>query len=178
MNCQKKYVLTGAPGSGKSSILLSLEQKDEHIIREAAEDYIKLKQSQGVFEPWLDESFQENILELQLRREARVPEYAKRVFIDRGILDGQAYLGKNFATYQRIESLADKVKYDGVFMIDPLRTTETNGFRRENRDEAQRLAERLYNIYQKHGYNIEIVPADNLNDRVDQILKTLESYKK
>ena len=44
---QKKYVLSGGPGSGKSSILLGLEQLGEYIVREAAEDYIKYKQAQG-----------------------------------------------------------------------------------------------------------------------------------
>ena len=46
----KKYILTGGPGSGKSSILLGLEQQGETIIREAAEDYIKHQQAQGILE--------------------------------------------------------------------------------------------------------------------------------
>ncbi|MEA3514516.1 MAG: AAA family ATPase [Nanoarchaeota archaeon] len=34
-------MLTGGSGSGKSSIILALEQQGEFVIREAAEDYIK-----------------------------------------------------------------------------------------------------------------------------------------
>lgn len=47
----KKYVITGGPGTGKSSIILALEKKGEHIVHEAAEDFIKLQQARGIKEP-------------------------------------------------------------------------------------------------------------------------------
>ena len=69
----QKYVLTGGPGSGKSSIILALEMQEEYVIREAAEDYIRLRQAQGQPQPWTEADFQDRILDIQMQREARIP---------------------------------------------------------------------------------------------------------
>lgn len=43
----KKYVLTGGPGAGKTSLLIYLEILGELTIREAAEDLIRYQQALG-----------------------------------------------------------------------------------------------------------------------------------
>jgi len=84
----KLYVLTGGPSAGKSSILLGLEYlRKETVVREAAEDVIKLHQSLGNPRPWELGDFQDRILQLQLQRENSLPNI-ERVFLDRGTLDG------------------------------------------------------------------------------------------
>ena len=79
----QKYILTGAPGSGKSSIILELERRGEYVVREAAEDVIKLAQAKGVEKPWINPGFQKEILRFQIQREQRIHPDAKRAFIDR-----------------------------------------------------------------------------------------------
>jgi predicted ATPase len=113
----KKYVLTGGPGTGKSSIILSLEAKGEYVIREGAEDYIRLRQAAGAKTPWTEPDFQDRILDLQLQREARVPKGATRVFIDRGVADGLAYAKEGTETYKRIEDAGKITRYDKIFSI-------------------------------------------------------------
>ena len=61
----RKYILTGGPGSGKSSILLELRSRGNTIVREAAEDVIRLEQARGNTKPWELPEFQRKILELQ-----------------------------------------------------------------------------------------------------------------
>ena len=113
----QRYVLTGGPGSGKSSIILALEQQGESIIREAAEDYIKLRQAQGQETPWIEPDFQDRILDLQIQRELRIPLFAERVFIDRGLADGMAYEVEGRKTYERIKAETNKTKYEQIFII-------------------------------------------------------------
>lgn len=171
----KKYILTGGPGTGKSSIILALEQQGEYVIREAAEDYIRLRQAQGQPEPWTEPNFQDKILELQLQREEKIPIGTKKVFIDRGILDGLAYYqiaGKE-PSEQMIHAMR-KVKherpYEKIFLIKNLGTCEKNEIRRENITEAIRLEKLQEQNYMLLGYEIMRIHSGSLKERVEKIM--------
>lgn len=170
----KKIVLTGGPGTGKSAILLALENKGNYIVREAAEDWIKLRQAQGQPMPWVESDFQEQILELQLVRELLIPEQAKRAFIDRGVADGLAYATPGTKTYQEILGATKIMKYDQVYLIENLGFTEKTGVRRENNQEAIEIGNRLEQVYRSLGYNPIRIPAGPLEQRINHIIETLE----
>jgi len=165
----KKIVLTGGPGTGKSSIILALENLGEYTIREAAEDWIKYRQAYGIKEPWLEENFQDNILELQLLRESRIPEKATKLFIDRGIADGLAYATPGTTIYERIKCAAEKTRYDKIFLIEHLEETEKTEVRRENHEEALRIGDKLEKVYSELGYHITRIEKAPLSKRVQQV---------
>jgi predicted ATPase len=48
------YVLTGAPGAGKTAILRLLEVSGYPVVEEAATDVIALGSALGRAEPWRD----------------------------------------------------------------------------------------------------------------------------
>ena len=164
----KKYILTGGPGSGKSSILLELEARGEHIIREASEDVIKRYQSRGIKKPWEKPDFQKEILKLQIQRESRIDKNIERVFVDRGIPDGLAYAKQGTDTYAEIRG--EIRHYDGIFLIENLGQTETNEIRREDQEEALELELKLKEIYLSEGYSIMKIPVDSVEDRANLIL--------
>ena len=167
----KKYILTGAPGCGKSSIAQRLDIRyGEHVIREAAEDYIRMRQAEGQKQPWTDSDFQQKILELQIQRDARVPKDAARVFIDRGYEDGLAYSSEKALT-ENIRKAGGS--YTKVFLIENLGSTNTNEVRRENHEEAMRLEKRFEEIYKAKGYEVVRIPSTGLAERVQKILEEL-----
>ncbi len=166
----QKYILTGAPGSGKTSLILALEQRGEYVLREAAEDYIRYCQAHGQKEPWKENDFQDKILELQLLREARLP-LTGRVFLDRGIPDGMAYAQQTTEIYKRILAEAKKVCYSKIFFIDVMDIRETTTVRRENTAEALSLALRLKEAYISLGYTPVCIPPGTLEERVGLILE-------
>lgn len=168
-----KIVLTGGPGSGKSSLLLTLEKEGEYIIREAAEDHIKYMQAKGCKEPWKDPDFQKDILELQILRESKVPDSAKRVFIDRGLYDGLAYVDKGSELYRKILDEASKMEYEKIFLVESLDTVVNTGVRREDYSEAIELGKKLEDIYKEVGYEIIKVPATTIESRLDVIKQCL-----
>ena len=169
----RKYVLTGGPGTGKSSIILALEMKGDYVIRESAEDYIKLRQAQGQQEPWTEPNFQDRILKLQIQREARIPSDAKRVFIDRGLADGLAYESKGTKTYEKIRKETEKVMYEKVFLIEPIGSTEKTEVRRENHEEAVKIGEKLNQLYKKLGYQPIKINSGHLEERVQEIMQKI-----
>jgi len=79
------YVLTGAPGSGKTAILRQLEQDGFIVVEEAATDVIALAHADGEAEPWASPGFADRIVALQLRRErlAAASHGCAPVFFDR-----------------------------------------------------------------------------------------------
>jgi len=169
-----KIVLTGAPGSGKSSTIRILEYDyGERTIAEAAEDMIKTLRKRGYEKPWELSDFQDQILDLQLQREQKVEQLEGRVFIDRGILDGLAYhqlRGQNEAMKWAIENA--RGRYSRVFLIEREKgRVEKNGIRFENEDEAQRLQDLQYQNYTNAGYNVKRIPWLTPEERARMIIK-------
>jgi predicted ATPase len=170
----KRYVLTGGPGTGKSCILQALEARGEHTIKEAAEDHIKLRQAQGQPEPWTEADFQDKILELQVQREERVHPEAERVWIDRGVADGLGYAEPGTETYERILEEAKKRHYDKIFLVESLDHTKKTKIRREDREEAQKLGDKMKEVYLSLGYELITIPDGPLEERIGRVLEETE----
>jgi predicted ATPase len=78
------YVLTGAPGAGKTAIVRQLELDGHRVVEEAATDVIALQQAIGDPEPWTHAAFIDAIVGLQLQRQqAAEATAADIVFFDR-----------------------------------------------------------------------------------------------
>jgi len=171
----KKYILTGGPGTGKSSILLALEQRGEYTLAEAATDIIRYQQALRNLTPWIDtDRFQGDILDLQLRREKNIPTGIERGFIDRGILDGAAYYIKdNKEIPAKLEEEAKKTDYEKIFLIENLGHCLKTGVRRENLEESLQLEGILEKLYRKHGYEITRIGPGTVEERAQSILKAL-----
>jgi len=172
---KNKYVLTGGPGSGKSSIILSLEALGCYVVREAAEDVIRLRQAHGIAEPWKEIDFQDKILALQLRREKEAEKIGKPItFLDRGTLDGLAYYqiqGREPSRAMKDERhrLYRERGYNKVFLIENLGSCATNKVRREDLDQALELERLQEENYREAGYDVIRIAPSNVWKRTEEI---------
>jgi predicted ATPase len=90
------FILTGAPGGGKTTLLRYLERQGHPVVEEAATDIIARQQARGIEAPWLDPDFISQIAELQCRRQAAAQSLpAEMLFHDRSL----------FCTYALAEHL-------------------------------------------------------------------------
>src|SRR5260370_38877731 len=93
----KRYILTGTPGSGTTSIARRLEIGGYSIVEEAASDIIALQQANGLSEPWTVPSFIDDITNLQKQRQLQTSNPASELqFYDRSPICTHAlsaYLG-------------------------------------------------------------------------------------
>ena len=64
----KRYVLTGAPGAGKTSVLDALRERGFPVVAEAATDVISDQEARGIAEPWQQDDFVDRIVALQRDR--------------------------------------------------------------------------------------------------------------
>src|SRR5262244_4674789 len=95
--CMRRFILTGAPGSGKTAIIRQLELEGFSVVEEAATDIIALWQARGVAAPWTHPSFIDAIAALQRQRQVRAAHETGEVqFHDRSAICTAAlavYLG-------------------------------------------------------------------------------------
>ena len=79
-----QFILTGAPGAGKTSVLRCLARLGHAVVEEAATDVNAWALARGVTQPHLEVDFLEQILSLQeVRRRAVTEVGAGPVFHDR-----------------------------------------------------------------------------------------------
>ncbi|MDO8459700.1 MAG: ATP-binding protein [Nanoarchaeota archaeon] len=174
----RKYLLTGAPGSGKSSLILELEWFGKYIIREAAEDWINLQKARGIEDPRILPDFQEKILELQQIREKKIPSYTHHIFIDRSYADGLAYAKPESTTANTIRKFMETTHYDEVFLIERLTTHKQTAVRTETKQKAEMLEELIEKGYKKLGYNPIRVAPGTTKERAEFILQYCYEPKK
>ena len=67
----RRFIITGAPGAGKTAISRQLELDGFSVVEEAATDVIAAAQARGTAEPWTDPSFIDAIASLQKKRQIR-----------------------------------------------------------------------------------------------------------
>src|SRR6516164_7478794 len=67
----RRFIITGAPGAGKTAIIRQLELDGFGVVEEAATDVIAAAQARGTAEPWTDPAFIDTIIRLQRERQLR-----------------------------------------------------------------------------------------------------------
>src|SRR3984957_4581737 len=171
----KRYILTGTPGCGKTSIIRSLEVAGYLVVEEAATDIIALRQAQGIAEPWMHPTFIDDITNLQKLRQMRIADVAEVQFYDRSPLCTYAlsvWLGfpisKTLADeMKRIEN--EQIYQTQVFFIENLGFCEPSAARKITFEDSLKFEKVHEETYRSFGYeSIRIAPSD-LAARVEQI---------
>ena len=65
----KRFIITGAPGAGKTAIIRQLEREGFSVVEEAATDVIASAHARGEAEPWTDPLFIDAVADLQRQRQ-------------------------------------------------------------------------------------------------------------
>jgi predicted ATPase len=167
-----RYILTGAPGAGKTALLRLLERRGHSVVEEAATDVIALEQALGRDEPWADPGFIDLIVALQRRRQTAFGSG----FFDRSPICTWAlgqFLGVPpspalLAELERIE--AGRVYEPQVFFIRNLGFVTPTAARRISHEDALRFEAVHIEAYQRFGYDLVMIPPGDLAARADQVL--------
>jgi predicted ATPase len=173
----KRFIITGAPGSGKTAIIRQLELDGFSVVEEAATDLIAAAQARGVAEPWTDPSFIDVVADLQKQRQVRASsvELSEAQFHDRCAVCTAAlalYLGYSLSPLltSELERIKNETIYERrVFFMRNLGFITPTEARRISFEEALRFETIHEQVYRKFGFELfEVAPGDLL-DRVSVI---------
>lgn len=176
----RRFILTGAPGSGKTAIIRQLELVGFSVVEEAATDVIALEQAKGVAEPWRNSAFIDSVAELQRQRQVRASRVPGEVqFHDRSVICTAAlavWLGYPFSDtlsseLRRIETEA--IFQRRVFLIQNLGFITPTEARRIGFEESLRFERVHEETYRNFGFELVPVASGSLLDRVDAITRWL-----
>ena len=172
----KRYILTGTPGCGKTSIIRALEFAGYLVVEEAATDIIALRNAQGITEPHTHAAFIDDITNLQKQRQLRAASLEPGIqFYDRSPLCTYAlsrWLGIPIST-----TLADemeRIRVEGiyqqqVFFIENLGFCEPTQARRISFEDSIKFEKVHEETYREFGYECIRVAPQELAARVEQI---------
>jgi predicted ATPase len=172
-----RFVLTGAPGAGKSAILRLLEQAGHLVVEEAATDVIALRLALGEPEPWTGPEFIDEILRLQRHREllAQLAGEDDPVFFDRSpvcTLALSRFLGlpPSQLLADEIDRVTrDQVYCEAVFFVRNLGFVTPTAARRISLADSLVFEDVHERTYRELGFRLIEVPAGPLTGRVEQV---------
>ena len=178
----KRFILTGAPGSGKTSILRVLAAAGYAVVEEAATDVNAELLATGDTEPWTDQVFIERIAMVQRhRREEPVSPCATAQVHDRSAVCTLAlarHLGRPVPPMldAEITRITEAGYFDRrVFFVRPLGFLVPTQVRRISYEESLVFERRHETEYLRLGFEIVDVPAGPVAERaaaVDANIRT------
>lgn len=167
----KKYVLTGGPFTGKTTVLDILRQRGYPVVPESARIVIEEEQAKASeVLPWKDLSrFQEQVVVKQMQLE--LDASGEHVFLDRGLLDSYAY-SKVGNVIAPIHAHHDAhLRYAKVFILELLPKYIPDEIRKETLEYRALIHRALGDAYQEFGYVPIVVPVLPPAGRVEFILR-------
>lgn len=177
----KRIVITGGPGTGKSSIVKELEASGRNCLHEISREVILKAKEQGIDQLFLENPllFSQMLLDGRLKQFHEADNYKEsadgNLFYDRGLPDVVAY--HNYANLPYPESFDTACTnhiYDKIFILPPWEEIyEQDNERYENFEESSKIYEYLKSTYQSYNYHLTEVPKLSIKERVRFILNNI-----
>lgn len=190
----KRIVLTGGPGSGKTSVLEKINQvysSEGYKVIIVPETATELMNNGITFKDGSMSlvDFQELVMRLQLAKEEVVDRTIELmsnekiiVVYDRGTIDNTAYINKNefeeiLTRLNNVKSFTDLLnKYDLVINLvgrEDFYTTQNNKARSESSSEALKLGDATLKCWLGHKTIKIVMPKDTVDEKISEVLNII-----
>ncbi len=170
------YVITGAPSSGKTTLINQLAAAGYVIAPEVAREYIeKLLANNYTLEDLhhYNRQLQRGILANVLKRERRL-QRNQLIFFDRGATDSLGYFHYYHLNTSQITHACQHIQYKKIFYCHQLPIVYDT-VRVEDQISAKKIGELIYEAYASHGYQLIELPAIPVEQRVKIIIEHIEA---
>jgi len=172
----RRFIITGAPGAGKTAIIRNLELDGFSVVEEAATDVIAAAHDRGTMEPWRDPSFIDAIARLQRDRQIRASHQPDDVqFHDRCAVCTAAlavYLGYTLSPFvaSELDRIAVHAVYEHrVFFVRNLGFVTPTGARRISFEDTLRFENVHEETYRRFGFELVYLEPASVAQRAAAI---------
>jgi predicted ATPase len=165
-------VLTGAPCSGKTTLLEGLKARGYRVVPEYARSFIDEQLARGLTLSQIKAdlpAFERGILVEKVRLEAALPA-GELVFLDRAAPDSIAYYRSEGLDPAEPLRLSRAFRYRTVFFLERLVFCK-DAVRSECDATAARLGELIAQAYAELGYALVRVPVLDIEERIEYVLQ-------
>ncbi len=174
----KKIVITGGPGSGKTTLINTLQKQGFSCLPEISRQITLEAQQQGIEQLFLEDPilFSKKLLEGRLAQyndaKNHLPPF---LFFDRGLPDVTAYMNFFNTSYpQYFSKTCKENKYDAVFILPPWKEIyKQDNERYETYEEAVKIHDYLLKEYNKYNYEVFDVAPGTVEKRIHYIITKL-----
>ncbi len=170
------YVITGAPCSGKTTLISKLATKGFLTVPETARHYFIQELDKGRS---IDDirsngvALERSLTDMQLRIEQglRTDDFA---FLDRGLPESLAYHRVAGLNPNKILSDCFRYRYAAIFLLDRC-PVQRDGLRPENEATVAYLDEWIERDYTALGYSVIRIPVMSTEERLALVLENLSN---
>lgn len=175
-DAERFYVLTGGPGSGKSTLIEALKRAGYAGTLEAGRSIIQDQAAIGGHAlPWRDPRlFAEMMLCWEMRSYHGASQQAGPIFFDRGVPDVVGYLRLlGLPAPEHMEKAVEAFPYNRrVFIAPPWpEIFRQDGERKQTFDEAVRTYDAMIATYSEYGYDPIELPRSTVENRVRFVIE-------
>jgi predicted ATPase len=169
------HIITGGPGSGKTSLLHALQSKGHQCSVEAGRGIIQQQVAIGGRAlPWDDKAlFSELMLSWEIRSYQIAEQCTGIVFFDRGVPDIAGYLRlSNLPIRTHIAKAVELFRYNSqVFIAPPWHEIFIQDHeRKQDSEESIQTYDALRATYLELGYQLIELPRTSIEERVGFVL--------
>ncbi|MGP5308518.1 AAA family ATPase [Vreelandella alkaliphila] len=173
-----RFVVTGGPGGGKTTILSALAERGYSFAPESARKIIKERLAAGLSPRPDSVSFAQEILSADIEKYQNAASCDYVMLFDRGVLDALYMLDAESAlTRDEIAQYVQKFPYNSVvFLLPPWKEIyDTDSERDQTFEESVAVFDGMKRWYSQWGYETLEVPRGNINERVAFILQRIHT---
>lgn len=173
----QKYIITGAPGTGKTSIINQLKKLGHSCSNEISREIITEQiAAGGEVLPWKNlKAFSQTVF--SLRKAQYINASTDTIhFFDRGLLDVIAYMKvDDLAISKNYKEDCEKYNYNTMVFYTPIwkEIYQTDPHRKEDIKSAIAIDKSILETYTLFGYTPIAIPKISIEKRVDFILSSI-----